>query len=105
MGLGKLGGSASCTKRKFRWQLKITDISVDGVNALPPEKSARPNLSFKEIEAQHLNETIYFAGKPEWKPISLVLYDLKTNRNPIFKWLLEQYDEVIEDGQKTRSNS
>ena len=92
MGLGKLGGSSICIKRKFRWLLKIPDISGDSANVLPPEKSARPSLSFKEIEAQHLNETIYFAGKPEWKPISLVLYDLKLNSNPIFQWLKGQYD-------------
>ena len=92
MGLGKLGSDVVCIKRKFRWQLRIPDICVDGTNALPPEKSARPSLSFKEIEAQHLVETIYFAGKPEWKPINLTLYDIKKSRNPIFKWLKEQYD-------------
>jgi hypothetical protein len=93
MGLGKLGGNLLCLKRKFRWLLRIPDISGDSYNVLPPEKSARPSLSFKEIEAQHLNETIYFAGKPEWKPINLVLYDFKINNsNPIFRWLKEKYD-------------
>ena len=92
MGLGKLGSKSICLKRKFRWLLKIPGISGDVANVLPPEKSARPSISFKEIEVQHLNETIYFAGKPEWKPISLTLYDLKLNSNPIFEWLKEQYD-------------
>jgi hypothetical protein len=97
MGIGTLG--SACIKQKFRWLLKIEGVSgeaAQGVNALPPEKSARPSLSFKEIEAQHLNETVYFAGKPEWKPISLVLYDLVTNDNPILNWLKEQY-EVTQD--------
>ena len=93
MGIGKLGGPAICYKRKFRWLLKIDDISGDGTNVYAPEKSARPSISFKEIEAQHLNETIYFAGKPEWKPINLVLYDTKAPSNwPVFEWLKLQYD-------------
>lgn len=96
MGLGfGLGSERGCLKRKFRWLLKIDGISASdsgGVQSLPPEKSARPSLTFKEIEVQHLNETVYFPGKPEWKPISLVLYDMKLNRNPVFDWLKKKYD-------------
>lgn len=92
MGLGRIGTDSVCMMRKFRWLFKIDDLIGDGVNALPPDKGARPSLNFKEIEAQHLNETIYFAGKPDWKPITLTLFDLKGNNNPIFKWLKEQYD-------------
>ena len=56
-------------------------------------KSARPNLSFKEIEAQHLNETIYFTGKPEWKPITLTLYETKHAAfHPVFNWLRQVYN-------------
>lgn len=86
----------TCYKRKNRWLFKIEGVSAQGVDSLPPTKSARPSLSFKEIEVQHLNETIYYPGKPEWKPINLILYDLKqpSSRgvNPIFKWLSEIYD-------------
>ena len=93
MGLGfGLESPNLCIKRKFRWLFKIPGISEQPVGALPPEKSARPSLSFKEIEAQHLNETIYFPGKPDWKPINLTLYDIKTNSNPIINWLDNQYN-------------
>lgn len=93
MGLGfGLGSESVCFKRKFRWLLKIDGISASGAQSLPPDKSARPSLTFKEIEVQHLNETVYFPGKPEWKPISLVLFDLKRNRNPVFDWLKKQYN-------------
>jgi hypothetical protein len=97
MGLGPVGDESSILKRKYRWLLRIQDVSVDGVNALPPSKSARPSLTFKEIEAQHLNETIYFAGKPEWKPLPLTLYDFQKNENPVFEWLKEQYDPQTGD--------
>lgn len=83
----------ACFKRKNRWLFKIDGISAsDGVYSLPPSKSARPSVSFKEIEAQHITETVYFPGKPEWKPVTLVLYDLKKNVHPIFEWLADLYD-------------
>lgn len=81
-----------CIKRKFRWLFKIPDVSAKGVNSLPPEKGSRPQVSFKEISAEHLNETIVFPGKPEWKAINLTLYDLKTNRHPVFEWIQKIYN-------------
>jgi hypothetical protein len=93
-----LSDPTTCFKRKFRWMLIIDDISGSlpnesgAINALPPLRSSRPSLSFKEMEAQHLNETIYFPSKPEWKPIPLSLYDIKKTENPIIKWLSLIYD-------------
>jgi hypothetical protein len=82
-------------KRKFRWLFTIyglTNFPEKGVNTLPPSKANRPALEFKEMEVQHLNETIFYPAKPEWKPITLMLYDIKTNNNPVFKWLKEIYN-------------
>jgi len=92
MGIGKIGGQTVCFKRQFRWLFEVPDISDDGTNALQPEKSARPSLNFKEIEVQHLNETVYFTGKPEWKPVNLTLFDVKKKANAIFQWLQKQYN-------------
>jgi hypothetical protein len=96
MGFGfGLDSGTVCFKRKFRWLFKIPGLSEDpsSLEALPPEKGARPSLSFKEIQVEHLNETIYFPSKPDWKPINLVLYDIKrtNNKNPIIKWLENLY--------------
>lgn len=86
----------ACFKRRHRWLFMIKDISAEGIPSLPPTKASRPNISFKEIEVQHLNETIYFPGKPEWKPITLTLYDLKRSgagsMHPILEWLKEIYN-------------
>lgn len=95
MGLGKLAKSDTCFKRKYRYLFRISGISgdlTDGINALPPLKSARPSLSFKEMDAQHLNETIYYPSKPEWKPVNLVLYDIKGNTNPVWDWIKKTYN-------------
>lgn len=86
--------SDACFKRKHRWLLKIPSVSADGINSLPPNKAARPNLSFKEIEAQHLTETVFFPGKPDWKPINLQLYEVRNGgrRHPVYEWLKMVYD-------------
>ena len=103
-----LEASASKTcKRKFRWLFRIPDVSADGINTLPPLKSARPSLMFKEMVARHLIEDIYYPAKPDWKPIPITLYDLveksvavvplpniapgSPNRNLVFQWIREFY--------------
>jgi len=85
--------SDAIMKRKFRWLLKIPDVCADsGINCLPPSKAARPELSFKEAEIQHLTEIVYYPVKVEWKPINLTLYDLKKNKHPIMEWIKKIYD-------------
>jgi len=83
---------SSCLKRTDRWLFKIPQISADKIESLPPLKSARPSISFKTMEIQHLNEIIYRPSKPDWKTVSLVLYDLKRKTHPVFDWLQRQYD-------------
>jgi hypothetical protein len=76
--------------------------------ALVEEKSARPNISFKEVEVPHLIETIYFAGRPDWKPLKVTLYDV-ANGNPAWDWIRSLYGVYhIEDfntGGRSSSNS
>lgn len=84
-------------KMKFRWMFNIPDVcggaKSGGASALPPSRSARPSLTFREMEARHLNETIYYPAKAEWKPITITLYDLSTGGNhPVWKWLKAAYD-------------
>ena len=93
-----LEGNGRYCKRQFRWLFEIPEVVGDttsaqkGIPALPPEKSARPNLDFKEIEVKHLTEDYFYPAKPSWKPVSLTLWDLKYNEHPVYKWLLEMYD-------------
>lgn len=92
MGLGVLGGQDLCIKQKFRWLFFLPQISGDGANVLPPSKGARPGITFKEMEVQHISETVYFPSKADWKPISLTLYDIKRSSNPVFTWLQRCYN-------------
>lgn len=84
-----------CIKRSYRWLFEIPGVCADstaGVDALPPEKSARPVISFKEMEIKHLIEDVYYPAKPEWKTFSVTLYDLKRSSHPVFEWLKNVYD-------------
>jgi hypothetical protein len=74
---------------------KIEGLVADQnqINSLPPLKSARPSLSFKEMEIRHMNEHIMYPQKPDWKPITLTLYDTKTTTiHPIFDWIFKIYE-------------
>lgn len=82
-------------KTRNRWLFKIPSVSAqDGLPCLPPSKSGRPGISFKELDVQHLHETIYLPGKPEWKTVSLTLFDIDNNKrvNPVYLWLKSFYD-------------
>lgn len=77
-----------------RWVMQIANVCGE-IGVLPPFKSARPSFSFKEMEVKHLTESVFYPIRPEWKPIKLVLYDIKNpniSPNPIFSWLKSVYD-------------
>lgn len=78
-------------KRKWRWLFTVPDVCADGIGTLPPQKSARPDLKWKEIAVQHISEQIYLPGKPEWSLVTLTLYDVRYSVHPVFKWLEEMY--------------
>lgn len=89
-----LEGKGKFCKRQHRWLFAIPGVCSDnspGVNALPPEKSARPNLSFKEMNVNHISEDVYYPAKPDWKPITITLFDLSNSQHPVFNWLEQIY--------------
>ena len=99
MGLdfGLSGTNSKVCKRKFRWLFKIQNVSAmsqsNGIQTVPPSKSARPSLTFQEMNIKHLNEDVFYPSKPDWKPVQLTLYDLKTeNEHPVFQWIKKIYD-------------
>ena len=70
----------------------ITDKNVgtalrDALSIMIWEKASRPSFSFKETEVNHLTETIYFAGRPDWKPLKVTLFDTMVKLNPVAEWI------------------
>jgi hypothetical protein len=96
-----LEGDGRFCKRQFRWMFTIDNVIGDlssggGIKCLPPEKSARPNLSFKEMNVQHLSEEVFYPAKPDWKPIQITVFDLVKSKHPIWQWLNKVY--VVSNG-------
>lgn len=90
-----LNGDGKFCKRKFRYLFRIDGVVADSnapMKTLPPIQSARPNLNFKEMQVNHLIEDVFYPAKPDWKPISLTLYDLKIDPHPVWEWIKEFYD-------------
>lgn len=90
-------------KRSFRWIFSIPEVCGwypdDGLNCKLHEKTNRPNITIREIQMEHLGQTIYMPGKVAFEPVSLTLWDTyrvrgKTEKdeNPVWKWLNEWYD-------------
>lgn len=81
----------TCFKQNNRWLFQIEGISA-AANALPPLKASRPQLEFKEQQIAHLVQNIYYPIMAEWKPITLTLYDIRSDFNPVFEWVRQIYD-------------
>lgn len=95
-GLPRPDGTSQACKKRNRWLFNIDQVcggaGGSGTFALPPSVGARPSLSFREMEIKHLNETVYRPARPEWKPVRLILYDLKKSQHPVFEWIRNVYD-------------
>jgi hypothetical protein len=99
-----LGRNDTIVKRSFRWLLEVGYGASDGkgingvignsVNVLPPLSSSRPSLSFKEVELEHVSETIYMPTKAQWQPIKVKAYDVASNlqNNLVFDWVVRYYN-------------
>lgn len=79
-------------KKKHRWLFSVQPFIGIEISMLPPNKASRPNVSFKEYQAEHLHETINFPGKVEWQTMELSLYDIKCINNPIYDWMKRIYN-------------
>lgn len=103
MGLGVIGDRNTCFRQQNRWMFRIADQSGGEIigdtsnNAgrpmLPPSKAARPNLELKEMEVRHVTETVFYPGRPEWKPLNITLYHIGPfQHDPVWDWILSMYD-------------
>ena len=50
-------------------------MSVDGIPAYLIKTTARPTISFEEVELNHMNVKRFVKGKATWDTIEMTLYD------------------------------
>lgn len=92
MGIGRVGSLAANHKRKNRWLVEISPFVGHDAPMMPPHKGSRPDVTFSEMKADHLVETISYPGRPEWGTLDITVYDFVCNDNIFFKWLQRVYD-------------
>ena len=93
-----------CFKRQFRYIFSIPEVCGlypdDGLYCKLHEKTARPNINYKEIPIEHMGQTINFPGKVTFESIGLTLWDnyattnssMEASNNPVWKWLNTWYN-------------
>lgn len=78
-------------KRKFRWILQI-----EGVDAFLAKSTARPQRVFEETTIDWINSKRYLAGKHEWQPIAIELYDpiAPSGAQQVEEWVRLNFESV-----------
>ena len=78
-------------KRKFRWILQI-----EGVDAFLAKSTARPQRVFEEITIDWINHKRYLAGKHEFQPLAVELYDpiAPSGAQQVEEWIRLNFESV-----------
>jgi len=96
MSIGEIG-TGKIIKRKFRWTISLGNTATRYVEDWMVKTAARPNLSFEEIEINHLHEKIWLAGKATWDALSMTILDVKAG-DSVHNWIKKVFDFSNEDG-------
>lgn len=78
-------------KRKFRFIL-----AIEGIDAFLVKSAARPQRVFEEITIDWINAKRYLAGKHEFQPMTIELYDAiaPSGAQQVEEWLRLNYESV-----------
>lgn len=78
-------------KQKFRWILQI-----EGIDAFLAKSAARPSISTEPITIDWINAKRYIAGKLEFQPINITLYDpiAPSGAQQVMEWIRLNYESV-----------
>lgn len=82
----------NCFKRRYRWMFAIRENASPSIEVIPCITGSRPSLQFKETAVETLYETLWYPTKPDWKPITIVFFDLKKDTVPFWDWINSVYD-------------
>jgi hypothetical protein len=78
-------------KRRFRFLL-----AIEGVDAFLVKTAARPQRTFEEVVIDWINSKRYLAGKHEWQPLQVELYDAiaPSAAQQVEEWVRLNYESV-----------
>jgi hypothetical protein len=94
MGIGQIGEGNVIFKRKFRYTFEVVDIC--GKRKIPEnfvKTASRPSITIDETEINFLNGKTWIPGKATWESITVVYYDVATDKaQHIYSWLASVFD-------------
>lgn len=79
-------------KRQFEWILEL-----NGIDAFTTKTFARPSRNSEHITIDYINQKRFLAGKSEWQPLDLVLYDPiePSAAQKVMDWMRIVHDESV----------
>lgn len=79
-------------KRVFEWIMEI-----DGIDAFTAKTFARPKLQREHITIDYINQKRFLAGKGEWQPLTLEIYDPiePSAAQKVMDWLYLVHDDTV----------
>ena len=71
-------------------------MSVDGIPAYLIKTTARPTISFEEVELNHMNVKRFVKGKATWDTIEMTLYDpvVPSAAQAVMEWVRLHHESV-----------
>ena len=69
---------------------------IDGIPSYLIKTSAKPQITFEEVELHHINVKRYVHGKATWEPIEVTLYDpvVPSAAQGVMEWIRLHHESV-----------
>ena len=71
-------------------------MRIDGIPAYLIKTAARPQITFDEVELNHMNTTRYVKGKGKWQALQVTLYDpvVPSAAQAVMEWVRLSHESV-----------
>ena len=69
---------------------------IDGIESYFVKTANRPQITFEEIELNHINVKRYLKGKGTWEPLEITLYDpiVPSGAQAVMEWVRLHHETV-----------
>ena len=69
---------------------------IDGIPSYFIKTANRPNITFEEIELNHINVKRYLKGKGTWETLEITLYDpiVPSGAQAVMEWVRLHHESV-----------
>ena len=71
-------------------------MNIEGIPAYMIKTAGRPQITFDEVELEHMNVTRYVKGKGKWQALQVTLYDpiVPSAAQAVMEWVRLSHESV-----------